>query len=64
MAGDIPKQAEFLYRDRVKIIGGPDFDGFCYAVVRSMAAMARGPVFDRLPEIACPSSSSTAPTIG
>ncbi len=54
VAGDIPKDAEFIYRDRVQIIGGPDFDGFCYAVVRSMAAMARGPVFDRLPQIQVP----------
>ncbi|HEX6836751.1 MAG TPA: alpha/beta hydrolase, partial [Polyangia bacterium] len=54
VAGDVPKDAEFFYRDRVAIIGGPDFDGFCYAVVRSMAAMARGPVFDRLPQIAVP----------
>ncbi len=54
VAGDIPKEAEFIYRDRVQIIGGPDFDGFCYAVVRSMAAMARGPVFDRLPSIHVP----------
>lgn len=54
VAGDIPKNAEFFYRDRVAIVGGPDFDGFCYAVVRSMAAMARGPVFDRLPQIGVP----------
>ncbi|HEX9102787.1 MAG TPA: alpha/beta hydrolase [Polyangia bacterium] len=54
VAGDIPKEAEFFYRDRVQIVGGPDFDGFCYAVVRSMAAMARAPVFDRLPSIRVP----------
>ena len=54
VAGDVPREAEFFYRDRVQIIGGPDFDGFCYAVVRSIAAMARGPVFDRLPSIRVP----------
>jgi pimeloyl-ACP methyl ester carboxylesterase len=54
VAGDLPKEAEFFYRDRVQIIGGPDFDGFAYAVVRSIAAMARGPVFDRLPSIHVP----------
>jgi len=54
VAGDVPPAAEFFYRDRVAIIGGPDWDGFSYAVVRSMAAMARGPVFDRLPRIQVP----------
>jgi pimeloyl-ACP methyl ester carboxylesterase len=54
VAGDLPKQAEFLYTDRLSILFGPDFDGFCYAVVRSFAAMAHGPVFDRLGEIAVP----------
>jgi pimeloyl-ACP methyl ester carboxylesterase len=54
VAGDVPKEAEFFFRDRVQIIGGPDFDGFCYAVVRSIAAMARAPVFDRLPSITVP----------
>lgn len=54
VAGEVPKSAEFIYRDRVQIIGGPDFDGYTYAVARSVAAMARGPVFDRLREIAVP----------
>lgn len=54
VAGDVPRSAEFIYRDRVGIIGGPDFDGFAYAVVRSMSAMANGPVFNRLGEITAP----------
>jgi pimeloyl-ACP methyl ester carboxylesterase len=54
VAGEVPPQAEFIFRDRVQIIGGPDFDGFCYAVARSVAAMARGPVFDRLSDVRVP----------
>ncbi len=54
VAGNVPKAAEFFFRDRVQIIAGPDFDGFCYAVTRSIAAMAHGPVFDRLPNIQVP----------
>ncbi len=53
-AGDVPADAMFMVRDRIAIIGGPDFDGFCYAVARSVAAMAYGPVFERLPAIAVP----------
>ena len=59
-----PSEAEFFFRDRVQIIGGPDFDGFCYAVARSVAAMARGPgARSAARAYACRCSSSSAPTI-
>ena len=40
--------------DRVRIIGGPDFDGYAYAVARSVYAMVHEPVLDRLGEIRVP----------
>ena len=51
---DMPKAARFMAEDRVKIIGGPDFDGYAYAVSRSVAAMLDGPVVERLPQIQLP----------
>jgi pimeloyl-ACP methyl ester carboxylesterase len=49
-----PKQAEFMADDRVRIVGGPDFDGYAYAVSRSVYAMVHEPVLERLPEIQVP----------
>jgi pimeloyl-ACP methyl ester carboxylesterase len=53
-AGDVPASAMFLYTDRVAIIDGPEFDDYCYANARSIRAMLKGPVYDRLPEIRVP----------
>jgi pimeloyl-ACP methyl ester carboxylesterase len=50
----MPAEAEFLVRDRLRVIGGPDFGDYAHAVSRSVAAMLDGPVYDRLPEIAVP----------
>jgi pimeloyl-ACP methyl ester carboxylesterase len=50
----MPKDADFMVDDRVKVIGGPDFDGYCRAVSRSVAGMLDAPVYDRLPEITVP----------
>jgi pimeloyl-ACP methyl ester carboxylesterase len=46
--------AQFMADDRVRIIGGPDFDAYAYAVSRSVYAMIHEPVLDRLPEIRVP----------
>lgn len=51
---DLPDEARFMIEDRVRVIGGPDFDEYCYAVSRSVAAMIDGPVFERLGEIDVP----------
>jgi pimeloyl-ACP methyl ester carboxylesterase len=51
---DMPKEARFMVDDRLRVIGGPDFDAYAYAVSRSVAAMLRAPVIDRLGEIRVP----------
>jgi len=43
-----------MVRDRLAVMGGPDFDAFAYAVSRSVWAMLRGPVADRLHEVRVP----------
>ncbi len=53
-AGDVPREGLFLYTDRIAIIDGPEFDDYCYANARSIRAMLKGPVYDRLPEIDVP----------
>jgi len=50
----MPREADFLVNDRLKIIEGPDFAQYCYANSRAVAAMVEGPVWDRLGEIAVP----------
>jgi pimeloyl-ACP methyl ester carboxylesterase len=50
----MPKDADFMVDDRVKVIGGPDFDAYCRAVSRSVAGMLDAPVHERLPEITVP----------
>ncbi|HLL55454.1 MAG TPA: alpha/beta hydrolase [Myxococcaceae bacterium] len=51
---DMPKEAGFMAEDRIRVIGGADFDAYAYANSRSVAAMINGPVADRLPQIAVP----------
>ncbi|HJZ84298.1 MAG TPA: alpha/beta hydrolase [Polyangia bacterium] len=51
---EMPPEAGFVLRDRLAIIGGPDFDGFARAVARSVGAMLAEPVLDRLHEITQP----------
>jgi pimeloyl-ACP methyl ester carboxylesterase len=50
----MPKAAEFMVEDRVRVIGGPDFRDYCRAVSRSVAGMLDAPVADRIPEIGVP----------
>jgi pimeloyl-ACP methyl ester carboxylesterase len=40
----MPDAAQFMANDRVRIVGGPDFDAYAYAVSRSVNAMIREPV--------------------
>jgi pimeloyl-ACP methyl ester carboxylesterase len=51
---DPPREARFMADDRVRIVEGPDFDGYAYAVSRSVRAMIEEPVFDRLREVSAP----------
>jgi pimeloyl-ACP methyl ester carboxylesterase len=46
-----PPEAEFFITDRIQIRGAQDFDDYCYAVWRNVAAMLDGPTHDRLTEI-------------
>jgi pimeloyl-ACP methyl ester carboxylesterase len=50
----MPKQAHFMIDDRIRIVAGPDFDAYAYAVSRSVWAMIHEPVRARLGEIAVP----------
>jgi pimeloyl-ACP methyl ester carboxylesterase len=49
-----PQDADFMVKDRVAVIGGPDFEDYCRAVSRSVSAMVDEPVLDRLGEIDVP----------
>ena len=48
---ETPPEAEFFITDRIQIRGARDFDDYCYAVWRNVAAMLDGPTHDRLEEI-------------
>jgi len=50
----LPREAQFMIDDRLRVIGGPDFDGYAYAVSRSVYAMVHEPVRARLGEIQVP----------
>lgn len=50
----MPDEAKFMAIDRLRVIGGPDFDAYAYAVSRSVYAMVHEPVLDRLHEIHVP----------
>lgn len=50
----IPKDAEFMVKDRLAVIGGPDFAAYCLAVSRSVAGMIDGPVASRLGDLDLP----------
>jgi pimeloyl-ACP methyl ester carboxylesterase len=50
----MPREARFMVDDRLRVIGGLDFDDYAYAVARSVYAMIHGPVIDRLPQIRVP----------
>jgi pimeloyl-ACP methyl ester carboxylesterase len=50
----MPPEARFMVDDRMRVIGGPDFEAYSYAVARSVYAMVHEPVIDRLSAIAVP----------
>jgi pimeloyl-ACP methyl ester carboxylesterase len=49
-----PSEAEFMITDRIRIRGASDFDEYCYAVSRNVAAMIDEPTSGRLGEITQP----------
>lgn len=50
----MPPEAQYMIEHRLAVIGGPDFEDYCVAVSRCVAAMLREPVFDRLGQIDVP----------
>jgi pimeloyl-ACP methyl ester carboxylesterase len=50
----MPPEAWPLVRDRIAVIGGPDFDDYCRTVAGGVAAMLDEPVRDRLPSVRVP----------
>jgi pimeloyl-ACP methyl ester carboxylesterase len=51
---NMPREARFMVDDRIRVVGGPDFDAYAYAVSRSVWAMVHEPVRARLGEIQVP----------
>ena len=51
---DTPPEAEFMITDRIQIRGAGDFEDYCYAVSRNVAAMIDSPVRERLGQITQP----------
>lgn len=50
----MPPEAWPLVRDRIAVIGGPDFDDYCRTVAGGVAAMLDEPVRDRLASVRVP----------
>jgi len=50
----MPPEAWPLVRDRIAVIGGPDFDDYCRTVSGGVAAMLDEPVLDRLAGVRVP----------
>ncbi len=50
----MPPEAWPLVRDRIAVIGGPDFDDYCRTVAGGVAAMLDEPVRDRLTSVRVP----------
>lgn len=50
----VPKDSEFMVKDRLAVIDGPDFPDYCRAVSRSVAAMVDEPVVEQLGDIDVP----------
>jgi pimeloyl-ACP methyl ester carboxylesterase len=49
-----PPEADFFITDRIQMRGARDFDLYCYAVWRNVAAMLDGPTHERLGEVTRP----------
>lgn len=50
----VPKEAEFMITDRLRMRKAADFDGYCYAVAQSVRGMVDEPVIDYLSDIKVP----------
>lgn len=50
----VPPSAWPMLRDRLSVIGGPDFPAYCRAVTRSVGAMLDEPVIDAIARITVP----------
>jgi len=50
----MPPEAWPLVRDRIAVIGGPDFEAYCRTVAGAVAAMLAEPVIDRLGDVRVP----------
>jgi len=50
----VPKEAEFMITDRLRMRKASDFDGYCYAVAQSVKGMVDEPVIDYLSDIRVP----------
>lgn len=50
----VPKEAEFMITDRLRMRKANDFDGYCYAVAQSVKGMVDEPVIDYLSDIKVP----------
>ena len=51
---NMPESAEFMVTDRIAMRGAPDFEWYCYAVVRSVHGMVDEPVYEVLERITQP----------
>ena len=50
----MPKDADFMIRDRLAMRTAKGFDGYCYIISQSIKGMVNQPVFDFLPQIKIP----------
>lgn len=51
---NMPEDAEFMFTDRVAMRTAEGFDGYVYAVSRSVTGMVEQPIYDFLPQIKQP----------
>ena len=51
---NMPEDAEFMFTDRVAMRTAEGFDGYCYAVSRSVKGMVDQPIYEFLPRIEQP----------
>jgi len=47
----LPPEAEFMITERIQMRGAKDFDNYCYAVSKNVAAMIDYPMWDKLTRI-------------
>ena len=50
----MPKDAEFMFTDRVAMRSAEGFDGYVYAVSQSVKGMVEQPIYEFLPQIKQP----------